>query len=295
MTDMSGMGHSEVSRVSEVSLAQRTSFRIGGAAREFYAPSTVQDLSDLLEDLAACGRTPFILGGGTNTLFPDEDFSRPIVSTENLRKVVREGDVLRAEAGAQLSGLVQSAIGFGLSGLEGLVGIPGTVGGAAFMNAGGKGWNVGDRVESIEVLPLCGGPLRRLKGSEVTWGYRSSGLERFVVTQVSLALTPVAPAALKSRARQLYAEKRGSQPLGVPSAGCVFRNPPGLVAARLIEQLGLKGLSIGGARISEQHANFIVNATGHARASDVIRLLDEVRARVLDAFGVRLETEIVLA
>lgn len=278
-----------------VSLARLTSFKIGGTAPEFYAPQDMDSFRSLLRKLRSLGKTPFILGGGANTLFPDGEYSRPVIFTGRLRGVEVSGNILRAECGIRLNTLLRAAIQRGLAGLEELVGIPGTAGGATMMNAGGGGFSFGDRVKELGLLPTDGGPLVRLRGSEVCWGYRSANLRGYVVAWVSLELGSESPANLRLRVAELMRRKCATQPLALPSAGCVFRNPPGHSAGKLIDQLGLKGMQQGGARVSEQHANFIVNANGRARAQEVVSLLKEVRARVESSFGVRLETEIVLA
>lgn len=278
-----------------VPLGRRTSFRIGGIAKEFYAPGTLDELKECLALVAARGRTPFILGGGANTLFPDGEFQRPVISTENLRRIDVEGRVIRAECGVRLTKLIQTAIRHGLEGLEGFVGIPGTAGGAVAMNAGGAGWAFGDRVRDLGLLRLDGGPHLELKGHEVPWSYRSANLKNWVVAWVTLDLAPGNAGDLRAAARELILKKSAAQPLADASAGCIFKNPPGVSAGRCIDQLGLKGLSRGGAKVSERHANFIVNESGSARAQDVLALLEDVRGRVEASFGVWLETEIVLA
>lgn len=276
-----------------VQLSTETSFQIGGLAGEFYQPRSVGELGTLLKGLGT--QRPFLLGGGCNTLFPDGSFGRPIVSTTSLRRVeVREGTIC-AEAGVRIDSLTRTAIECGLGGLENLVGIPGTVGGATVMNAGGAGWNLGDHVREIGVLGLQDGALERIGGDEVPWGYRSWNVEGRAVAWVVFDLVPVPTAELRKRARELFRGKRRSQPLGAPSAGCVFKNPPGRSAGALIDSLGLKGLRRGGAAVSERHANFIVNGEGRASCADVLALIEEVRARVEKAFHVRLETEIVVA
>lgn len=277
-----------------VSLAGRTTFRIGGTAREFHEPATVPELGEVLERIGSDGRRPFLLGGGANTLFPDGYFPRPVVSTERLRGIEVHGTSILAECGVRLNVLIQTALRAGLAGLEGFVGIPGTAGGAVMMNAGGSGWSFGERVSELGVFPIGGGPLLRLRGSGVTWAYRHAHLDGFAVAWVRLDLAPGDAGRLKSRARTFMLRKVETQPLGEASAGCIFRNPEGESAARLIDGLGLKGLRRGGAVVSGLHANFIVNSECRATAGDVLGLIEEVRARVADARGIRLETEIVL-
>jgi UDP-N-acetylmuramate dehydrogenase len=272
-----------------------TSFKIGGTASEFYAPGDLESFRNILRDLRLLGKTPFLLGGGANVLFPDGEYPRPVIFTGSLRGLEISGNTIRAECGVRLNTLLRAALERGLAGLEGLVGIPGSAGGAVMMNAGGGGFSFGDRVKELGLLPIDGGPLVRLKGNEVCWSYRDANVRGYAVAWVLLELRPANLAKLKFRVQDLMRRKRETQPLSFPSAGCVFRNPEGASAGKLIEALGLKGMQQGGARVSERHANFIVNANGSARAQDVVSLLKEVRDRVERSFGVRLETEIVLA
>jgi len=278
---------SKITGMTHVPLARFTSIEIGGWSREFHVPA---DLDELREILATVGNRPFILGGGTNTLFPDGEFARPVISLQRLNRYEVMGDRV-----VRLGRLIQISIHEGLSGLEGLVGIPGTAGGAVMMNAGGGGWSFGDCVEELGLIPLYGGPPRTVKGSDVAWGYRTANLRDCIVAWALLRLRADSRDKVRERVCRFIRRKALTQPLGERSAGCVFRNPPGNVAARLIEQLGLKGMRCGGATVSERHANFIVNASGMARCDDVKYLLEEVRGRVASSFGIRLETEIVLA
>ena len=280
---------------SETSLARRTSFKIGGTARSFHEPESPEELSRVLVHLHRLGEKPFILGGGANTLFPDGEFSRPVVSTAKLRSLKVEGNVLRAECGVRLNALIRAAIGAGLGGLEGFVGIPGTVGGAVMMNAGGGGWSFGDHVREVGLVSTSGGPAFQVKGSDIDWSYRNANLKDLVVAWVGLELVPSSSARLRHSAREFMLKKAETQPLGRASAGCIFKNPDGGSAGQWIAGLGMKGLAHGGASVSRCHANFIVNTAGRARAEDVLCLIEEVRARVKFSFGVRLETEIVMA
>ena len=278
-----------------VRLSRWTTFKIGGRAREFYTPSTPGEFRILLGKLASEGKDPFFLGGGANTLFPDGEYTRPVISLERFRGVEVENDYLTAESGVRLETMISTAIRSGLGGLEVFVGIPGTCGGAVTMNAGGSGWSFGERVVELGVMHRRGGPVERIKGSEVSWEYRTANLRGYVVLWARLKLQRGDTAGLRQRAGQLMRRKLASQPLGAPSAGCVFRNPPGYHAGELIDRFGLKGLSSGGAKISERHANFIINATGSATASDVKALVARVSEVIEQNIGVRMETEVVLA
>ncbi len=281
-------------RRAGVALATRTSVGIGGEAGEFYAPRHVEELREVCLRLAEEKREPHVLGGGCNTLFPDGPFRRPVISTENLRGISIEGSRIAAGAGERLQVLIRTAIEAGLGGLEHFVGIPGTAGGAAVMNAGGSGRSFGDLVEKVEGLCRKTFEPVILDGRSIAWGYRTSGLGDLVVTSVDLLLQPTPTGVLRERARLLLRRKAERQPLSFPSAGCVFKNPPGASAGALIERAGLKGAREGGALVSPRHANFIVNETGQATARDVMTLLETVRESVHREFGVRLETEIVL-
>lgn len=281
----------ELSRA--VSLAQETSFRIGGEAVEYHAPSSLGGFQKVLRALK--GRRPFLLGGGCNTLFPDGAFERPVISTVKMRGLEIDGNCVRVECGVRLGTLIGRTIEAGLGGLEGFVGIPGTVGGAVVMNAGGSGKSFGDRVKELGLLSLDSGEVIRLPGDRVPWSYRSWNLTGYAVGWVSLELEPEGSPELRRRACEFFLWKRDRQPLEKPSAGCIFKNPPGRSAAALIDDLGLKGLRRGGAMVSERHANFIVNPEGKARSEDVIELIREIQKQVEAAHGIRLETEIILA
>ncbi len=281
-------------RRSGVVLASRTSFEIGGEAREFYIPETPGDLQEICLHLAREGRRPHVLGGGCNTLFPDEPLERPVISLERMRSLSVEGSRIRAGAGVRMDVLIRTSIEAGLGGLECFVGIPGTAGGAVWMNAGGGGRSFGDRVARIEALEIASGRALAIDGREVRWDYRSSHLEGLVITSVELLLEAEETATLRGRARDSLRKKAAIQPLSSLSAGCVFKNPREGSAGDLIDRAGLKGTREGGAVVSERHANFILNQSGQARARDVILLLERVRREVMELFGVRLETELVI-
>ncbi len=285
---------------SDYALASATSIGVGGSARELWTPADVDELCDVVGRLR--GRDPFFLGGGCNTLFPDGAFERPVVTTDRLRQLdihtsddSTGGVRVRAEAGVRLDGMVRATLESGLEGFEHLVGIPGTVGGAIVMNAGGKGGSFGERVVEVGIVSLASGELERRLGSEIPWRYRSWGLEGYAVAWAEFELRRGDVAELRRRAKETFHAKNRVQPLAHASAGCIFKNPPGDSAGALIDRSGLKGLRRGGAMVSEQHANFIVNIDGTASAADVLELIAIVRDRVQEQSGVRLEPEIVIA
>jgi len=253
-------------------LAPHTTFRVGGPADVLVEP---RDEGELVEVLRAAGEQEIplrILGGGANLLVRDEGVRGAVVRLSRLDG--RRGD--RVQAGRPLPRLVRETLREGLGGLEALAGIPGTLGGAIRMNAGGRAGTIGDVVRAVEVLTL-GGEFRRLPRPAVGFRYRGSALDGCVVVAAELELRPSPQAP--ERFASLLRDKRRTQPLDRCSAGCIFKNPPGQAAGRLIEACGLKGVRCGGARVSPRHANFIVNEGG-ATASDILRLIDLIRKRV---------------
>jgi len=282
-------------RSEHVSLAERTSMRVGGRAREFFLPNSAEELGEICRRLFAEGKDPFFLGGGFNTLFPDGEYSRPVISTERLVGLSRPAENrIRAEAGVRWNVLIHKSIQAGLAGLEYFAGVPGTAGGLAAMNAGGSGRSFGDRIVRVEGFRLPEVEFLEIPGDRIPWGYRSSGLGRFAITAVELELTPSDPSTIRRGAMDFLRYKASVQPLTIPSSGCIFRNPPGESAGTLIERAGLKGARRGGAVVSRLHANFIVNENSEATASDVYALIEHVERRVRERFGVQLETEVIL-
>ena len=272
-------------------LSLHTSFRIGGPARLLALPGSGEELAALCRLLRSLGEKPLILGNGTNVLAPDEGLDRCVIVTARAEGARIAGDVLEADCGASLTALAAKAAKEGLAGLTFAYGIPGTLGGALVMNAGAYGGEMKDAAEETRFLD---GDLRErvYRGPEQGFGYRSSAFTGdMVILSARLRLRPGDPDALREECRQLLERRRSSQPLDLPSAGSAFKRPEGAYAAALIDRAGLKGFRIGGAMVSEKHAGFIVNAGG-ATASDVRRLLDEVRERVLRTSGIALEPEI---
>ena len=273
-------------------LARYTSFRIGGPADYFVEPTSVAALERYFNVAKELDVEQKILGGGTNVLIPDDGVRGMVVrlSSRTFGRVSVRGDRVLAPAGVKLSTLVARAAEEGLSGLEPLAGIPGTVGGAAKMNAGGRHGNIGDVVEFL-VLKRYDGTSERLDAEEIEFGYRRSSIPAGVITQVALRLRKASADGVASRTRSVFMEKKQTQPLGGKSAECVFKNPPGQSAGKLIDQAGLKGKRVGDAIVSERHANFILNVN-NATARDVNALIERIRESVFEKFGVQLELEI---
>lgn len=276
-----------------VPLGPRSSLGVGGTARWWVEPSSVEELAEQIAKLRHSETPVFILGGGTNTLFQSGEYPGAVISTRQLDsfEVDTELGELQCEAGLPLTRAIRLSIQSGLRGLERFTGIPGTVGGAIYGNAGGAGVAIGTRVRAIEVIQ-SDGSLNWIDGSQVPWAYRDSGLGSAIVARVRFFLDSSSRNEVRSRAREMMDKKRSSQPLSAKSAGCMFRNPEGDSAGRLIEAAGLKGYRCGDAMVSEQHANFIVNV-GSATADQVESLIAQVRDRVREQFEVELMREVV--
>lgn len=274
-------------------LASGTTFRIGGPARWLVEPESPDQAADTLRAARECDIPVRLLGGGSNLLVRDEGVDGAVVRLNRLASVTWDRDhSVTVEGGASLPRLVKEATRRGLSGLEGLTGVPGSVAGALVMNAGGRHGEIGPAVQWVDVLDPDGTP-RRLTREEAGFRYRDSDLRGRIVLGARLALSAVDPEALSARYDEIMRDKKETQPLGRPNAGCIFKNPPGEKAGRLIDACGLKGAREGAAHVSRKHANFIVNE-GRAAASDVLALIDRIRAAVSARNGIVLELEILV-
>jgi UDP-N-acetylmuramate dehydrogenase len=271
-------------------LSRHTSMGVGGPAEIMAFPRSPDELQKTLHLRGELGVPHRVLGGGSNLVVVDEGLDELIVNTEEMRKVEigADGEVT-AEGGANLIRTVVACGRAGWRGLESAVGIPGSVGGAAVMNAGAYGFSISDVMKEIVVYDEQGE--RALPPQGWSFHYRGSSIpEGSAVASVKVALRADDPEALAKETRELTQQRVKSQPTG-RNAGCVFKNPPGTAAGRLIDELGLKGTRRGGAVVSPRHANFVVNDQG-ARAQDVLDLLDLLRERVARETGVTLELEV---
>lgn len=284
--------------IFDEALARRTSFKIGGPADIWAEPRDTGDLKRLYA-LAKRSKVPvFIIGKGTNVLARDYGFRGLVIhlGAPAFKKVRRRGTVITVGAGFSLPKLVRFACDNGLSGFESLVGIPGTVGGAVSMNAGGSSSplykNIGDFIVSLTVMDGRG-RVRRLQRPEIAFGYRSSNLKRYIILEAVLRLARGDRQAIAAQCANFLTLKKEKQVLDLPSAGCVFKNPDRsqFTCGQMIDMLGLKGKRIGGAEISDRHANFIVNRCG-AKAADVLALMEYVRMKVEKNYGIDLEPEV---
>lgn len=277
----------------EEPLARHTTLRVGGPARLFAIPETESDLAAALAWASAAAVPWRVIGLGSNLLCPDGGFAGLILDLARACNTVAfDGTRLAVGAGVHLAPLVRAAADRGLAGLEGVAGVPGTVGGALAMNAGTPAGDTAALVETVRVLKPDG-TIQTLGASDMAFAYRHSRLqeEPWVALGAVLRLTPADPAALRRDLAARARRRRQTQPLELPNAGSIWRNPPGDYAGRLVEAVGCRGLRSGNAQVSPRHGNFIVNLGG-ATAADVLSLMRTVRCRVAAGAGVLLHPEL---
>jgi UDP-N-acetylmuramate dehydrogenase len=277
-------------RVNEP-MSKHTSWRVGGPAESYFVPNSIEDLSQFLAGLHA-DIPVFWFGVGSNLLVRDGGIPGVVIAASKILRDLTRVDHLSVRAGAGLpcTQLARQCIRWGLGPSEFFAGIPGTVGGALAMNAGAHGGETWERVESVRTINRSG-VIHERAPSEFTVGYRSvTGPSNEWFIEATFRFEPdVTPS--KDVMDEMLERRKQTQPLGLPSCGSVFRNPPGDYAARLIERAGLKGFSIGGAQVSEKHANFIINRE-NATATDVEELIEHVRQKVIEVHGVELVHEV---
>ncbi len=273
-------------------LDRLTALRVGGPADRLATPRTDAELLETLARASDEGLPVRVLGGGQNLLVDDAGVEGLVLSLRRLKGIEVRGDLIVARAGVTIARLVATSVRHSLKGLECLVGVPGTIGGAIRMNAGGVHGAIGDHVEWVRGVTVHGEPFR-FSGAACGFQYRGSRLDGAIVSEAGIRLERVNE-DLRMRTREIFAKKRASQPLGAATAGCMFRNPglPGKESAGwLIDQTGMKGVRRGGARFSPLHANFVENR-GDATFADIWSLLSEAVGRVTDRFGVDLRLEV---
>jgi len=275
-------------------MARHTSFRIGGNAEVMAFPKNAEELAEILKLSALMDVKPAILGAGTNVLAPDEGIRGLVICLKDALSGMEQLDEtrIRVMAGVTMTRAAVFAANLGLTGLEFAHGIPGTVGGGVYMNAGAYGGEIVQVCESVDVMDFEG-KLTTKTGEEMQFSYRHSVLEEEpgIVVSAVFRLCPGDPDAIRGRMKELQGKRSASQPLDLPSAGSAFKRPVGGYAAALIDQAGLKGYQVGGAAISTKHAGFAVNL-GCATAADVKQLLKEVSDIVFEKSGIRIEPEV---
>ena len=300
MTDMTVFQQKISALISDIELrfnepmANHTSFRIGGGAEVMAFPKNIDELSRVLKMSALLDCNPVILGAGTNVLAPDKGMSGLVICLkDSLEGMEQVGErCIRVMAGVTMTRAAIFAANLGLSGLEFAHGIPGTVGGGVYMNAGAYGGEICQVCKTVDVMNLDG-ELRHLSAEEMEFSYRHSVLEEKngIVVAAEFELTAAPVDQIKGKMKELMGKRSASQPLDLPSAGSAFKRPVGGYAAALIDQAGLKGYTVGGAAISTKHAGFAVNLGG-ATAEDVKTLLSQVSDIVFEKSGIRLEPEV---
>ncbi len=275
-------------------LSKHTSFRIGGEAEAMVFPKTPEELSKIIKTYDFLDSKPVILGAGTNVLAPDTGMLGMVVCLKDALDGMEQIDAtaIRILAGVSMTRAAVFAAGLGLSGMEFAHGIPGTVGGGVYMNAGAYGGEICQICESVQVMDL-NGQIREVPAEQMQFSYRHSILEETgeIVVSAVFRLTVKPTELIRATMKELMGKRSLSQPLDMPSAGSAFKRPASGYAAALIDQAGLKGFQVGGAAISTKHAGFAVNLGG-ATAEDVKQLLRQVSQRVYEQSGIRLEPEI---
>ena len=285
----------DISYIKDEPLCRHTSFKIGGPCKLFVAPESSESFVEVYKLAKELSLKVYVLGRGSNVIFEDEGFDGVVLSTEKLSSVTVEGNRLIAGAGASFTHIAAVARDAGLSGLEFAYGIPGSVGGAVYMNAGAYGGEVSDCLISSTAFVAQDGHIACVEGKDHSFGYRTSIYKQkgdCVILSAEFELKAGNIDEIRAKMDDLMGRRRSKQPLEYPSAGSVFKRPEGYFVGQIIEELGLKGHSIGGAQISEKHAGFIISRD-NATASDVKALIAFVKEKVKAAYNVDLECEVI--
>ena len=279
----------------DVDMSAYTSFRTGGKVKRLATAENVEELRKLLSELTESGEPHLLLGNGSNTLFVADMYPGTVVKLgEGFSDIsVKDDTLLVCGASALMSKVASAALENSLAGFEFASGIPGSIGGAVFMNAGAYGGEMKDIVELVNVVSPDGRELKTLRPEELALSYRHSALEETgdIVVSVGLRLTKGDRAEIKTRMSELTRQRNEKQPVQYPSAGSFFKRPAGHFAGKLVEDAGLKGISVGGARVSSKHAGFVINAGG-ATPQDIVDLMHLVQNTVYDRTGIMLEPEV---
>lgn len=284
-------GFEEIVKVG-CDLGNYTWYGLGGKAEYLVTPKNVEQLKGILQRCSQKDVSVRVLGYGSNLLVSDEGVKGVVIKLEGdeFSKFEFDGQMVTAWAGANLGKLVRECVRRGLSGMEALAGIPGCIGGAIKMNAGGSFGDIGTSVQSVTLMDGQGNIFEKNK-PELVFDYRWVNITAKVILNAKIELVEADPEQLLRTIKEIWIYKKNSQPLNTRNAGCVFKNPRGMSAGALIDRAGLKGLTIGGAQVSEKHANFIVTDEG-CYTTDVKRLIDAIRERVREEFDVDLELEL---
>ena len=279
----------------EEPMAKHTSFRIGGPADVLAQPADEAELAALLKRAGEHAVPVTLVGNGSNLLVRDKGIRGLVIKLSNIfSSITVDGNVMTFGSGISLAMASKKAASLSLSGMEFAVGIPGTIGGAVYMNAGAYDGEMAKVVTCVRVMDMQG-KISELQASELDFAYRHTALQNsgLIVVSVTVALQPGEAESIAAKMADFSQRRISKQPLELPSAGSMFKRPPGYFAGTLIEQTGLKGYTVGGAQVSQKHAGFVVNVGG-ATAKDVLQLISDVQSKVFAAHGVRLEPEVLV-
>jgi UDP-N-acetylmuramate dehydrogenase len=273
-------------------LGQDTWFGLGGSAEYLIRPQTTAQLADVVKRCSENGINTYVLGFGSNLLVNDKGVKGAVIklSGDDFSRISFSGETLTAGAGVELNKIVLDCVRKGLGGLEALAGIPGSIGGAVRMNAGGNFGDFGSAVESVTLMDNEGNVFEKVK-PELSFDYRSANITAKYILDAKIKLYQADTPQLLRTVKEVWIYKKNTQPLNTKNAGCIFKNPRGMSAGAMIDRAGLKGTKIGGAVVSEKHANFITAEEG-CKSSDVIKLIEKIQKAVKEKFDVELELEI---
>lgn len=280
--------------IKNADMAEFTSFRAGGHAKELIIVDSTEELKSVINDLKKSGEKHMLIGNGSNILFMDQGYSGTVVKLGgSFEEITVKDDTVICGGAALLSKVARAALDSSLTGFEFAAGIPGSVGGAMFMNAGAYGGEMKDIVKCVNLMSKDGSEVYTLRCDEMDFGYRHSRLEESgeIVLSVEYKLQKGDETEIKDKMNELMKKRNDKQPVNFPSAGSFFKRPEGDFAGRLVEAAGLRGLSVGGAQVSEKHCGFVINKGG-ATADDIIALMHLVQNTVNDKFQVMLEPEV---
>lgn len=288
------VGHDRV--LCDESMSKHTTFRVGGPCDIFVSVADEKEAEEVIRLLSVNEVPYFVIGNGSNLLVNDEGYRGVIVEIgKNFSDITIEGQTVMAQAGALLVKVANESYKAGLTGLEFASGIPGTIGGGVFMNAGAYGGELKDVVKTVTVLDMNSGSVFDIPGEQMEFSYRHSIAKEkpYLILKAEIELSDGNPESIKARMDELKEQRTTKQPLEYPSAGSTFKRPEGYFAGKLIQDAGLKGYSVGGAMVSEKHSGFVIN-TGNATASDITTLIEDVQRIVNEKFGVMLEPEVII-
>jgi len=275
-------------------LAKSTWYGLGGPANYFIRPETAEQLKTIVQRCNENNIAIYAMGFGSNLLINDEGLRAAVIKLEAEKFAQTQFDPpaggLTAWAGVELSELVLTCVKKGLSGIEALTGVPGSIGGAVRMNAGGAFGDIGAAIETVTLMDSQGTVFEESK-PELMFDYRRTNITAKFIINARLKLTSADPEQIMRTVKEIWIYKKNNQPLNTRNCGCIFKNPRGVSAGALIDRAGLKGLQIGGALVSEKHGNFIIAEKG-CKSRDVVRLIDAIKERIKEQFGIELELEI---